>query len=304
MTLATNSAEIPLPNKELFSHRNPYFGEHVKKIMGKGLARPDNLVPLSKKILLITTHRCGSHLFFDVLNNTNSVGYIEEWFNPSMFGLEKDISLDYEDYLSFVLRKTSQRDISILPVHVEFLEYYKKAKFFDLVKHYKPTCTFYLARRDVKAQIYSYAKSLANDEWVTYKDSPRTPSTKDVLYATHGILKQISYFNKNLKKEVTSTFYIEDFMDLENPTAFEEVLSYCSVETSELKYFTNLKKQEGSITHIEFFGELHDVVKKVIDYSLEKCCTRKLYTVLEIIEHNGIESTDSICAVVEQIFGK
>ena len=73
---------------------------------------------ITKKVAIVSTPRCGSSMFCDVLRNTDRVGDPKEWINKRYlsaysryFGINiKDV--DFSKYLDFIFRKTRTNEAS------------------------------------------------------------------------------------------------------------------------------------------------------------------------------------------------
>ena len=110
---------------------------------------------VDKSILIISTPRCGSTLYCDVLSDLNMIGQCKEWFNMryiSAYATFKGISnINFQEYLHFLkLKTTNNTGVFSVNVHVE--------QYIDLLKHNLDIaelgfdCVVYLSRKNKIAQ--------------------------------------------------------------------------------------------------------------------------------------------------------
>ena len=208
-----------------------------------------------KKIAIISTPRCGSSMFCNVLHRTQKFGYPTEYFNMSyinayaIFFQKKNIHLD--QYLDFIYRKTtSSNGIFTINFHVsQYIEMLKQN--FNLMSlKFDRVC--YLARKDKIEQAYSYAKAKLTGQWgVDTKPTQPLEGTikrEIILQALLHIVSSESYYENNLKPYVDKTYFYEDFSDLKNTTIFSEVLTDSNIIDFEPTWITSFKKQRNKQT--------------------------------------------------------
>ena len=94
---------------------------------------------LQKKVAIISTPRCGSSMFCDILRKTGVIGTPLEWVNMRYLGAYSKYfelnNIDMSQYLDFIYRKTtSPNGIFAINFHIEqYVEMLKhKFNIFDL----------------------------------------------------------------------------------------------------------------------------------------------------------------------------
>lgn len=216
--------------------------------------RPDFPVKdIRKKVALVSTPRCGSSMFCDILKRTEKVGDPREWINPryveaygKYFGLN---NIDLGQYLEFIFRKTaSSNGIFVINFHVEqYKEVLELLKFDVFSLNFDKS--YYLYRKEKIDQAYSLAKATITDQW-----SSRTNAAVEVqggigrariLQALIHISDSDEYYNKNMKSRIDREYFYEDFSSLDTTSAFTEVLTDLEITDFEPSWATSLEKQRS-----------------------------------------------------------
>lgn len=227
--------------------------EQLVDIFAKLAKAPDFPVSdIRSKIALVSTPRCGSTMFCDVLQQTGLAGDPKEWLNVrylsaygTYFGYK---SVNLADYLNFVLRKTtSSNGVFSVNFHVEQYVHMMRNGFdaFTLGFHK----AYYLQRRDKLAQAYSLAKAQLTDQWSAdtrpVQKAAEAMGRSRVLRALLHISESEEFYAGNIKPRITREYWYEDFLDLGSTNAFAEVLTDIGVPSKQIpsKWRTAIKRQ-------------------------------------------------------------
>lgn len=211
---------------------------------------PENI---QKKIAIISTPRCGSSLFCNVLKGTGLLGDPAEWLNMrylKAYGqYTKNNNIDMNAYLEFVFRKTtSQNGVFAVNFHVEQYIELMKFKFDTLSLGFDHV--YFLSRREKLDQAYSLAKASLTDQWSA--DAKSTHMVEEIerssiFNALTHIVTSEDFYQKNLKQHTSREFYYEDFSDLDTPVSFVEVLNDTLTELPEdIVFQSSMRKQRTS----------------------------------------------------------
>jgi len=192
-----------------------------------------------QKIAIISTPRCGSSLFCDLLANTGQLGDPKEWINMRYISAYsryfKTPNIDLGKYLKFVIEKTTTNNGCFsINFHIsQFIEMHKKGfNVFDLGFDH----IYFLSRNDKLAQAYSLAKAQITDQWsssakpiknITGK-IPHSAILKSLLHLTESE----EFYHAQLKQHVTTEFVYEDFRNINQTDAFKQILIDCGAEAS------------------------------------------------------------------------
>lgn len=210
---------------------------------------------ICKKIAIISTPRCGSSMFCNVLYRTNKFGNPKEWLNMRYLATYakyfkiKNISLD--QYLAFIYRKTTSSN-GVFAINFHISQYREMLKLNFNVLNLNFNKVYYLSRKDKIEQAYSYAKATITDQW----SSVTQPTNKikgeirreEILRALFHIISAESYYNDNLKSHVNKEYVYEDYSDLKNTNIFSEVMLDCDITNFEPTWNTSMKKQRNQLT--------------------------------------------------------
>lgn len=216
--------------------------------------RPDYLIKnIEKKIAIISTPRCGSSMFCDVLYNTGNYGNPKEWFNPLYFSiycrLFNQKTFDFQNYLDFILNKTtSLNGIFAANFHVDQYQNLLRNHRIDLFK-LDFDRVYYLSRRDKLGQALSLTKAIITDQWrfdsKEVKEPPKALTKSQVFDKLLFISKLEEFYESNMKKYVDAEYVYEDFINLDQTHVFEKVMSECGASNQAFKWSTTIQKQSG-----------------------------------------------------------
>ena len=187
---------------------------------------------MKKKLMVLSTSRCGSTLFCDVLSNTGKIGDCKEWFNLGYiqaYGkMRGNTQVEFGEYLQFIITKTigSTSTLSV-NMHIEQYVELMKNKFdpfslgFDHV--------VYLSRRQKLDQAVSLAKAWETGQWASgiapSSDGPVDISHAKITNALLNILNSEETWRTHLKALTHAEYEYEEFRNLEQTKAFQSVLA-------------------------------------------------------------------------------
>ncbi len=215
--------------------------------------RPDFPVSdIRQKVAIISTPRCGSTFFCDVLHRTGLVGDPKEWINlrylqayAKLFG---NNNIDIGRYLDFIFRKTtSPNGVFAINFHVSQHTEMLKHKFdvfslgFDRI--------YYLYRRNKAEQAYSLAKAQLTDQWSAdvkpLGDASATIDKTSIINSLLHISGSEDYYLANLHSKVGREFAYEDFSRLDQTPAFDEILTDLNIEDYEASWTSRMRQQRS-----------------------------------------------------------
>lgn len=224
---------------------------------------------IKKKIAIISTPRCGSSMFCDVLKNTKQCGDPKEWFNHRYFSaygrFHKIQELNFKTYLDFILKKTTSKNgIFSVNFHVDQYQHLLTNFRIDPLK-LGFDYFYYLNRRDKLAQALSLTKALITDQWTSdtkaVNDLPTAIPRTKVLEQLLFISRSEDFYQSNLQKYVTHEYSYEDFKCPNDTNIFSQVLAECGIPNFPGKWETSMRQQSGS------GGTSHlDAIKKYLGY--------------------------------------
>lgn len=220
--------------------------------------RPDYLGKIEKKVAIISTPRCGSSMFCDVLKKTNKVGDPKEWINIRYIQAYAKVfsnnNINLTEYISFIQRKTTTSNgVFSINFHIEqfiqMLEY--KFNPLDLIFDQ----IYYLQRLDKINQAFSLAKARITDQWSAEakaskpidKKIPRKSILESLLYLSN----QEDYYSEVLAPHVNRTFTYEEFSQLNTSDAYEQVMKDLDINDYQPNWKTSLKKQRTATSESE-----------------------------------------------------
>ncbi|WP_286233225.1 Stf0 family sulfotransferase [Thalassotalea sediminis] len=211
-----------------------------------------DLNSIKKKVLVLSTPRSGSSLFCDVLTNTGMLGECREWFNNrylAAYGkLTGNPQVQFNEYLQFIMEKTvGNTGVFAVNAHIEHMMFFAQRKVslldlgFDVV--------VFVKRKNKLAQAVSLAKSNITDSWSSETDNTEfdlekvTPSI--IVNSLKHIVDSEAHYEEFLSRFVKVAFDYEDFCQLNNTTAYSQVLSLLELNY-EGRFETTLKKQSNN----------------------------------------------------------
>ena len=235
------------------SNKNRTTDERTMDVFSELDKRPDYPVTaIRQRVALISTPRCGSTMFCDILRNTGMVGHAEEWLNMRTLGAYSKYmggdKINLGQYLDFILRKTtSSNGIFAINFHVsQHIDMMKNN--FDIFKLGFDKI-YYLYRKEKIDQAYSLAKAYLTDQWTTdtvgTREAPAQISRDRVIHSLLHIAQSEEYYSNNIKPVVTREYCYEDFSALDTTNAFTEVLDDLGLADIEPTWKTTLKKQSN-----------------------------------------------------------
>jgi len=190
------------------------------------------------KVAIISTPRCGSSLFCDVLANTGEFGWPLEWFNTrymqaygQVLGLKQ---VDFNNYLNWVMARSSTANgVFSVNFHVEQYQLLH-SKGLDVMKLGFDR-VYYLQRRDKLAQAYSLHRAQVTDQWSS--NTQAKPGFKESQVQNSHIIKALfqlaqsdELYEKDLARYIHRAFDYEDFSRLMETSAFDCVLADCGLQ--------------------------------------------------------------------------
>jgi LPS sulfotransferase NodH len=226
--------------------------EYIAGIFHDLESRPNLPVEkISRKIAIVSTPRCGSSMFCNLLNNTNRCGYPPEWFSPrflsayqSLFDIQK---LDFDDYSSFIFKKTtSENGVFSVNFHVgQYTSMLKDMRVDPMKLGFNPV--YFLRRRDKLA--LSLVKAQITDQWNSdtraVKELPSNIPRSMVLSRLLFISRQEDFYESSLQKYVAHEYAYEDFKDLDTTDIFRQALMERGIPDPPGKWKTTLQIQAG-----------------------------------------------------------
>ena len=214
---------------------------------------------IRKKIAIISTPRCGSSLFCNVLLNTGMFGNPLEWFNPRFvagykhfFKLEQ---VNLHTYLDFILKKTtSPNGVFSVKFHVSHYHKLMDTCNYDLFS-LNFDRVYYLSRRDKLAQAVSLHRALLTDQWTSttreVDELPEKTSRSSVLQQLLYIGNSEDFYESHLESHVDGTYYYEDYRNLTETNIFNQVMSDCGISGDDFNWETSLAQQSDSVSQDE-----------------------------------------------------
>jgi len=220
---------------------------------------------IKKKLALISTPRCGSNLFCDVLFNTQQVGYPNEWISTrfiqayaNFFNINGSVS--FNEYFNFVLRKTTG-DNGIFSIKFHISQHQERLlqniNIFDL----NFDNIYYLYRKEKMEQAYSLSKGSITDQWRSdvraEKELPETIDKLKLLDSLNTLMKSENFYKEKISKrrKIQAEFCYEEFSLLDTTTAFHQVFSDLGISDIPTSWSLKLKKQrtEKDLKDLEDF---------------------------------------------------
>lgn len=238
----------------------PTLDERIIQIYRDLENRPDfPRTQIRKKIAIISTPRCGSSLFCDVLLNTGKFGYPGEWFNPRFFlGYRRFFKLtqiNLHTYLDFIQKKTtSPNGVFSVKFHVNHYRQLLNNNHFDLFA-LNFDRIYYLNRRDKLAQAISLRRALLTGQWTSttrpINNLPEKTSRSSAIEQLLFISKLEDFYESHIKKYVNCTFYYEDFRSLTDTDIFSQIMTDSGASKHNSGWETSMSKQSDSVSKEE-----------------------------------------------------
>lgn len=231
--------------------RNKTTYDRLSGVFSRLIERPDFSVnEIRMKVAIISTPRCGSSMFCDVLYNTGNFGEPKEWFNPLYFHifsqLIKQQKFSYEEYIDFIFRKTtSLNGVFAVNFHVDQYESLLMKHHIDLFD-LDFDKIYYLKRRDKLAQAMSLTKAILTRRWHAddkiVKDIPKVIPRESILKQLLFIAKSESFYEHKMQKYADDEFFYEDYACIDTTSVFEKVITDCDITIHDRKWNTSLQK--------------------------------------------------------------
>ncbi len=204
-----------------------------------------------RRVLILSTPRCGSSMFCDALGKTGSFGEPLEWFNgryirayAAVHGLQQ---VDVDSYLDWIQRKTtSANGVFSVNMHIEqVLELrHLNVNVFRLDFDH----VYYLYRKDKLRQAISLAQALKSDQWaagVRPKEGAGDVSHADITHALAQIVQGDDYCRRELWDRVDREFSYESFSDDGWEESLRTVLADLDLPIPESGFRTDYARQAG-----------------------------------------------------------
>lgn len=201
-------------------------------------SRPSAAVEsIGKRVLVLSTPRCGSSMFCDVLGNTGRIGECREWFNMrylGAYGRMKGLQqVNLGEYLSFIMEKaTGHTGVFAVNAHIEQLVHLRK-KNFDVMQlgfdH-----LVYLYRKDRIAQAVSLARAQITDSWSNDAREKQNAEGKITRLAITEALRHVVHsehlYRDQWASRVHAEYAYEDFSRLGDTKAYDQILRALGIE--------------------------------------------------------------------------
>lgn len=193
--------------------------------------------PASRRIAIISTPRCGSTWFCEMLGRTGSFGVPEEWLLPRMVRAFMDFrglgSVNLFEYLHYIEgRTTTPNGIFTVNFHIDQYLFWK-SRGVDLFR-LRFDKVIYLNRQDKVAQAYSYAKAQMTDQWRSYLAparhvEPQEVSVAKVASALRSLCEWDALYEDHMRqKDDIQVSYEELSIDLGR---LKRILDECGVDS-------------------------------------------------------------------------
>lgn len=193
-------------------------------------------VPVTKKIALCTTPRCGSHFLGHQLHAFGRFGYPLEYLNPGNWTVWEDRALaasaaDTLDYIKSV--RTGPNGVFAVKLHHEHLVPFLKHEANPL--DYK---FIHLCRRDLAKQAISFARAQQTGAWISDMPEAATAHYDRALIAQK--VDEISLGNANWQSFLRSLgikplqLFYEDIVE-DTPDAVAQIAAYLDIDVSDVK---------------------------------------------------------------------
>jgi LPS sulfotransferase NodH len=217
-------------------------------------AQPDDTRGMGRPLLIMSTPRCGSTLFCEVLNNTRQLGLADEWLNYEYFATWTFVlghtHFDLQEYINWIARKTL-RNTGVMVINWHIGQIIAMNDDFGLgLNSLDFKKIVYLSRRDKIAQAVSLAKAASTNQFRSYEKATEVAdlSFPAIVKALKSITDFDTFAHTTLREYIDFEWSYEDF----RRTGDEAYLPHECYETilkefggqPQLTYNTgNLKKQ-------------------------------------------------------------
>lgn len=208
-----------------------------------------------RKIAVISTPRCVSNYFCEVIRKTGGCGWPSEWFNGRFLRAWAELlnrkTVEISHYMTWVAQRIVTKDqIFSVNFHVEQYQW--------LLHHGVDVLDlgfdrlFYLSRRDKLGQAFSLRLAQITDQWTSEEDPvrppPRTLTRSEIVKALHQIVAQEDYFDEHLRAKVDQEFHYEDFTGAQGREQFELFFERAGLADAlqRLDLSTSLRPQRAS----------------------------------------------------------
>lgn len=232
-------------------------------------AKPSPLEPRKiTKIAIVSTPRCGSSYFCEMLRQTGACGWPSEWFNMrylQAYGRVMGRSqVNFDQYFQWVVeRTTTPNQVFSVNFHVEQYQHLIKQDL-DVLKlgfdH-----IVYLHRRDKLAQAYSLRRAQITDQWSADTDpvseiDEKQLTRSEIIKALYQIAQQEDFLQQHLRDRIKQEFCYEEFTGGAARGEFERFLEVTGLAdaASNLAISTRMKIQRK--------GYAAEPLRKVVDY--------------------------------------
>jgi len=222
----------------------------IRRFIELNEKKTEKELELKHRVLILSTPRSGSNLFGDVLEQTGGFGSPLEWFNPRFIqAYMQALSLadfNLQDYLNFVVNRTTTRGVFSVKVHLDQWLWLQKQNInlFDLGF----THVYSVARKQKIDQAYSYAKALASDQWTASEKPGKafkgTLARTQILEALWQLAGWDELYQQQLRDKVQREFFYEDFSNLESTQVFEQVCADLNLQPP-LEWATQMQRQRN-----------------------------------------------------------
>lgn len=192
-------------------------------------------VPVSKKIALCTTPRCGSHFLGHQLHARGCFGYPLEYLNPGNWTVwsQRAQSADASDTLDYVKSvRTGPNGVFAVKLHHEHLAAFLKYEANPL--DYK---FIHLCRRDLVKQAISFARAQQTGAWIS--DMPETGTAQYDWALIAQKVEAISRGNADWQSFLCSLgiaplqLFYEDIV-ADAPKAIDQIATYLDIDISQV----------------------------------------------------------------------
>ena len=222
------------------------------ELRNRRVARPGEM---RRKVLILSTPRCGSTMFCDVLNQYGGLGECREWFNFRYLLAYQRVTgvgtIDIVDYFKFVVSRALRgSDTFIANVHIG--DYRKLLERNINLLHINFDTIFYLKRKKKLLQAISLAKAALTDQWEADSKSllnkPIDPPFSLISTSLRSLLHDEEFYEENLKPLVALEFDYETFSSASAPDSFKTLYEALNIETHKASFETSLVRQSNQET--------------------------------------------------------
>jgi len=225
---------------------------HIKQRVVRLHERAEqSLEQVRTRLLILSTPRSGSSLFCDVLNQSGQTGWALEWFHPLLLEAQAELlgtqQLNFSDYFKTLLCKTvSPQGVFSFKLHIDHYQSLKDQGV-DFTQ-FKFDRVYYIFRQQKLEQAHSFAKALQTRQWRHNYSADKTGVTvtpEQMLQALYSLNHNEDLYQRDWRGRVDREFFYEDFSQLQQTTAFNQVFEDLGLSPPTEGWATKLQKQRN-----------------------------------------------------------